>query len=80
MQAGHDLLMFDVVVANILRGPLVDLKDRLLGYLKPGGRLMLSGITKEQVCAAYVCLACHVYLYRTCGGIARCLRAGNAPG
>eukprot|EP00873_Tetraselmis_striata_P002997 jgi/Tetstr1/423261/TSEL_013961.t1 len=40
---------YDMVVANILRGPLVDLRPRLLGYLRPGGRLILSGIIEEQV-------------------------------
>ena len=49
-KGGYDLLEFDVVVANILRGPLVELRPRLLSYLKPGGRLILSGITSEQVC------------------------------
>ncbi|KAG2426056.1 hypothetical protein HXX76_013246 [Chlamydomonas incerta] len=39
---------FDLVVANILRGPLVELQDRLSGYVKPGGMLMLSGILFEQ--------------------------------
>ncbi|GIL41984.1 hypothetical protein Vafri_63 [Volvox africanus] len=39
---------FDLVVANILRGPLVELQPRLSGYVRPGGRLMLSGILFEQ--------------------------------
>ncbi|KAG2434485.1 hypothetical protein HYH02_012314 [Chlamydomonas schloesseri] len=39
---------FDLVVANILRGPLVELQGRLSGYVKPGGLLMLSGILYEQ--------------------------------
>ncbi len=38
----------DVVVANILAGPLVDLSPRILGHLKPGGRLALSGILEDQ--------------------------------
>lgn len=40
---------FDIVVANILRGPLIELKDRLLGYTKSGGRVILSGIIEDQV-------------------------------
>ena len=36
-------------MANILRGPLLELQPRLTGYCKPGGRLVLSGILQEQV-------------------------------
>lgn len=38
----------DVVVANILAGPLVDLAPRIIERVKPGGRLALSGILLEQ--------------------------------
>ena len=31
-----------------LQGPLLDLSDRLIGYVKPGGRLGLSGILAVQ--------------------------------
>jgi ribosomal protein L11 methyltransferase len=48
LPAGSDRL-FDVVVANILRGPLLELQPRLTAYCKPGGRLALSGILAEQV-------------------------------
>ena len=46
----------DVVVANILAGPLVALAPQLSSLVKPGGRLALSGILAEQgeeVAAAY---------------------------
>ncbi|KSW25650.1 MULTISPECIES: 50S ribosomal protein L11 methyltransferase [unclassified Pseudomonas] len=46
----------DVVVANILAGPLVSLAGQLTSLVKPGGRLALSGILAEQaeeVRAAY---------------------------
>jgi ribosomal protein L11 methyltransferase len=46
----------DVVVANILAGPLVSLAGQITSLVKPGGRLALSGILAEQaeeVCAAY---------------------------
>ena len=46
----------DVLVANILAGPLVELADQLAGYCRPGGTLALSGILAEQaesVRAAY---------------------------
>lgn len=40
---------FDVVVANILANPLVDLAPELTARLRPGnGRLMLSGLLAEQ--------------------------------
>ena len=38
----------DVLVANILAGPLVELAPRLAGLLKPGGLLALSGILVDQ--------------------------------
>ena len=38
----------DVVIANILAGPLVELADTLLGLLKPGGTLLLSGLLATQ--------------------------------
>ncbi|OLU12971.1 ribosomal protein L11 methyltransferase [Pseudomonas sp. PA1(2017)] len=46
----------DVVVANILAGPLVSLAPQITSLVKPGGRLALSGILAEQadeVRAAY---------------------------
>lgn len=39
---------FDVVVANILAGPLAELATQLSEYVKSGGRLALSGILEEQ--------------------------------
>ena len=44
------------MIANILAGPLVELAPTLLAPLRPGGRIALSGITREQlpsVCRAY---------------------------
>ena len=46
----------EVVVANILAGPLVSLAPQIASLVKPGGRLALSGILAEQaeeVRAAY---------------------------
>lgn len=42
-------LQADVVVANILAGPLIELRDHVLSYLKTGGQLALSGIIRNQV-------------------------------
>lgn len=47
---------YDVVLANILAGPLVTLAPQLIGHCRPGGRIALSGILREQaenVMAAY---------------------------
>lgn len=42
-------LQADMVVANILSGPLLELQNVITGYCRPGGRLVLSGILAEQV-------------------------------
>lgn len=39
----------DLVIANILAGPLVELAPTLVGHLRPGGGLVLSGVLLEQV-------------------------------
>ena len=47
---------FDVVIANILAGPLVELAESVSDHVRPGGQLALSGILSEQaadVIAAY---------------------------
>jgi ribosomal protein L11 methyltransferase len=38
----------DIVMANILAAPLIDLAPLLTGFLRPGGQLALSGILEEQ--------------------------------
>jgi ribosomal protein L11 methyltransferase len=44
-----DAIQADVVVANILAGPLIRLAPRLIGALRPGGALALSGVLADQV-------------------------------
>lgn len=39
---------FDVVVANILSGPLIEMASDLLGHVAPGGSLVLSGILADK--------------------------------
>lgn len=54
--AGGTPASFDVVVANILAGPLVQLAPQIAGCVVPGGHLALSGILRDQageVAAAY---------------------------
>jgi ribosomal protein L11 methyltransferase len=38
----------DLVVANILAGPLLTLADELIGLMTPGAKLLLTGILTEQ--------------------------------
>lgn len=40
---------YDVVVANILLNPLLDLADQIISCAKPGAVIGLSGILSEQV-------------------------------
>lgn len=49
---------YDVVLANILAGPLVELAPTLLAAVRSGGQLVLSGILAEQAASiknAYEC-------------------------
>lgn len=39
----------DVVMANILSGPLLELQNIIVGYCKIDGKLVLSGILAEQI-------------------------------
>ncbi len=38
----------DVLLANILHGPLMELGERFASLIKPGGRLVLSGLLESQ--------------------------------
>ncbi len=47
---------YELVMANILAGTLIDLAPQIAALVAPGGRLILSGILREQaeqVAAAY---------------------------
>ncbi len=47
---------YDLIIANILAGPLIELAPSLAGALMPGGRLILAGLLDHQadaVTAAY---------------------------
>ena len=39
---------YDLIFANILKGPLIALADDITASLRPGGRVILSGILNEQ--------------------------------
>ena len=52
----EDRAPYDLLIANILAGPLIDLAPSLAGALAPGGRLILAGLLDHQavkVAAAY---------------------------
>jgi len=44
----RDKQKFSIVVANILMGPLTELRSRLTRYAAPGAELVLSGVLEEQ--------------------------------
>jgi len=39
----------DLLIANILAGPLVELAPKFAGMIKPGGKILLSGILETQL-------------------------------
>ena len=47
-QKQHADTQYDIVVANILSGPLAELAPMLASHAKTGGDIVLSGILKEQ--------------------------------
>ena len=49
LPADQPILQADIVMANILSGPLLELQDVITGYCKADGLLVLSGILAEQV-------------------------------
>ncbi|MDX1508309.1 MAG: 50S ribosomal protein L11 methyltransferase [Woeseiaceae bacterium] len=51
---------YDVVVANILAGPLAELVESLTARLSSGGKLALSGILSDQVDAVRAAYAGHI--------------------
>lgn len=44
----HDSTPADIVIANILSGPLQELMPTLAELVRPGGQLVLSGVLSEQ--------------------------------
>ena len=46
--ADHSQQKYEIVVANILSGPLVELAPTLAGHTQAGGDIVLSGILAEQ--------------------------------
>ncbi|KAG9150008.1 hypothetical protein Leryth_010071 [Lithospermum erythrorhizon] len=48
-QVSTEMEKYDIVIANILLNPLVDLADKIVSYAKPGAVVGLSGIILEQI-------------------------------
>jgi ribosomal protein L11 methyltransferase len=48
----HDGIMarapYDLIIANILAGPLIELAPSLCALLEPGGTMILAGLLDEQ--------------------------------
>ncbi|TDJ29189.1 MAG: 50S ribosomal protein L11 methyltransferase [Gammaproteobacteria bacterium] len=44
-----DLEVTDLLIANILSGPLVELAEKLTSLVKKGGKILLSGILENQL-------------------------------
>ena len=44
----QDRAPYDLIIANILAGPLIELAPALAGALAPGGRLILAGLLDRQ--------------------------------
>ncbi len=44
----HDAAPFDLIFANILKGPLIDLAPEMTANLAPGGYVILSGLLNQQ--------------------------------
>ena len=40
---------YDLIIANILAGPLIELAPMLAGALEPGGSVILAGLLDHQV-------------------------------
>lgn len=57
-------LQADIVLANILARPLIDLATRILALLDPGGQLILSGILNEQAESVILAYADTIKLHR----------------
>ena len=51
---------FDVVIANILAGPLLELAESVSDRVRPGGQLALSGILSEQAADVIAAYAPHI--------------------
>lgn len=53
-------IQVDLVLANVLAGPLRELADTILGFVKPGGQLVLSGILERQIDAVTTAYQPHI--------------------
>lgn len=54
---------FDLVIANILAGPLISLADNLTGFLNSNGEIILSGILDHQAASVVQAYEAHIDFY-----------------
>ncbi|MBX9945361.1 MAG: 50S ribosomal protein L11 methyltransferase [Reyranella sp.] len=54
---------YDLIVANILAGPLVDLSTSFAAAVRPGGRVLLSGLLVEQAALVLSAYARHGFAF-----------------
>lgn len=55
---------YDVVIANILYYPLLELADHIVSYAKPGAAVGVSGIISEQVQKSIIMTSNWLTFYR----------------
>ncbi len=58
-------IQVDLLLANILANPLCELAERLAAYVKPQGKIVLSGILREQSAAVEAAYAPYFDLHET---------------
>lgn len=51
---------FDIVIANILLNPLIELADHIVSFAKPGAVVGVSGIISEQIQQIESCYSRHL--------------------
>lgn len=56
----------DIVLANILANPLIELAVHIASLVKPGGKLVLSGILQSQAAAVGNAYAAHFVMAEPC--------------
>jgi ribosomal protein L11 methyltransferase len=50
-------LQADIVLANILAQPLIELAPKLVALVRNGGNLIVSGLLESQMSTVYACYA-----------------------
>lgn len=51
---------FDLCLANIFQKDLINLRDSICRLVRPGGKIVMSGLLQHQVCSFF-----HIFLVRS---------------